>query len=110
MSEQGRAVGYARVSTQEQAEEGCGMKDQVGRLKKVDEIEFLELIDIVEDRGETGTNLEREGLQRILNLARNGEIDYVVVVRLDRLSRDMLDTLHVLRVLRENEVKVGILE
>jgi DNA invertase Pin-like site-specific DNA recombinase len=44
-----------------------------------------------EDGGFTGANLERPGMQRLLEEVDAGEIDVVVVYKVDRLSRSLLD-------------------
>lgn len=103
MGEVDRAIGYVRVSTPEQADEGFGLEAQIERILNIDDFEIDR---IVRDEGETGTDLKREGLQKVLHMARNGKISYLVIFRLDRISRDMLDMFHVLRILRENDVEV----
>src|SRR4051794_1971002 len=44
-----------------------------------------------DDGGYTGGNLERPGLQRLLDGVRAGSVDCVVVYKVDRLSRSLLD-------------------
>ncbi len=44
-----------------------------------------------EDGGFTGANIERPGFQRLLKDADEGKIDVVVVYKVDRLSRSLLD-------------------
>ena len=44
-----------------------------------------------DDGGCTGGNLERPALQRLLEAVRAGAVDCVVVYKVDRLSRSLLD-------------------
>lgn len=44
-----------------------------------------------EDKGESGASKERPALQRLLERVRAGDVDRVVVFRLDRLTRSVLD-------------------
>jgi DNA invertase Pin-like site-specific DNA recombinase len=53
----------------------------------------LELREIVEDAGISAKNLRRQGVQKVLRLARRKEIDAVVVYKLDRIFRSTVDAL-----------------
>ncbi|HEY3366213.1 MAG TPA: recombinase family protein [Symbiobacteriaceae bacterium] len=44
------------------------------------------------DDGYTGANTARPGLERLRHLCRQGDVDCVVVYKLDRLSRSVVDT------------------
>ena len=44
-----------------------------------------------DDDGQSGVSLDRPGLQRLLADLRDGEIDHLVVYRLDRLTRSLSD-------------------
>ncbi|HLN60111.1 MAG TPA: recombinase family protein, partial [Symbiobacteriaceae bacterium] len=46
------------------------------------------------DEGWSGGNLDRPGLNRLRAMVRKGAIDVVVVFKLDRLSRNVLDTVN----------------
>jgi len=88
-----RAVGYTRVSLEEQAREGVSLAAQAEKVAAYATITDLELVEVIEDPGFTGKNLKRPGLQRVLELVRRGEVGAVVVLKLDRLSRRTIDTL-----------------
>jgi DNA invertase Pin-like site-specific DNA recombinase len=47
------------------------------------------------DYGFSGGNIDRPALQRLLADAKNGRIDTIVVYRLDRLSRSLIDFLRI---------------
>lgn len=86
-----RAVGYARVSTDEQAQEGVSLDAQAERIRQYCELYGLELVEVVRDEGYTGTNMRRPGWRRVLQLHHDKVVELVVVVDLDRISRSVPD-------------------
>jgi len=87
------AIGYARVSTEDQAKEGVSLDNQKSKIKAYCQLKDLELREIVEDAGLSAKNLRRPGVQKVLRLARRKEIDAVVVYKLDRIFRSTVDAL-----------------
>jgi DNA invertase Pin-like site-specific DNA recombinase len=85
------AIGYVRVSTQEQATEGVSLDAQRDRLRSYCKANDIRLIDIIGDEGISGSTLERPGLQAALHLIRRGRANTLIVVKLDRLSRSLRD-------------------
>lgn len=88
-----KAVGYVRVSTSEQVLEGISLDNQKAKIKGYCDLNDLELLEIIEDAGKSGKNLSRDGIDTILWKIKKKEIDAVVVYKLDRLSRNVIDTL-----------------
>ncbi len=70
-----RAILYARVSSREQAEEGYSLQDQLRTLSKWATDHGYEVVEEVEDRGQSGASLERPGLGRVRDLVAGGGID-----------------------------------
>lgn len=61
------AVGYIRVSTEEQANEGYSLENQINEIKRKCEYERLDLLKIYEDKGISGALLnERPGIISML--------------------------------------------
>ena len=58
-----KAVGYIRVSTSEQANEGISLDNQRHKIKTYAELKDFNLIEIIADEGRSGKNLKREGVQ-----------------------------------------------
>lgn len=52
----------------------------------------LELYDCYRDNGETGTNFERAGFQRMMDDVKAGRVDCIIVKDLSRFGRDFLET------------------
>lgn len=57
-----------------------------------------------DDGGISGGTMERPGLQKMLDDIKAGKIDIVVVYKIDRLSRSMLDFLNMIRFFEEHKV------
>jgi DNA invertase Pin-like site-specific DNA recombinase len=86
-----RALGYGRVSTSEQTENGYGLTDQDQKLRAEIKHRGWELVDIVMDEGESGKDLDRPQIRSVLDRIAGGEADALVVTKLDRLTRSTLD-------------------
>lgn len=87
-----RVVAYVRVSTEDQAESGLSMESQRQRAAAwVSAQADAELVEVVEDAGHSATTLDRPGLTRVLDMAAAGDVDTVLVVKLDRLTRRLRD-------------------
>lgn len=91
-----RALGYIRVSTEEQASSGHSLGSQRERLQAWCVAQGLDLIDLVIDEGvSAGKPLaKRKGGAALLRRVHAGEAQVVVVVALDRLFRDTQDGLN----------------
>lgn len=85
------AVGYVRVSTEQQASEGVSLDAQEEKIRVYASLYGLPLADVVRDEGESAKNLNRPGVQRVLDLVRRQEVGAVIVYRLDRLTRSVRD-------------------
>ncbi len=81
------ALGYARVSTDEQAREGVSLDAQQARIKAYAQAKDLPLGDILVDEGRSGKDLNRPALQDLLARCDRGEVAHVIVWKLDRLTR-----------------------
>ena len=70
-------VAYCRVSTEEQAEVGFSIGGQAERLRAYAELHELGDVTVIEDGGWSGKNLERPGLERLLEMVGAGHVDHV---------------------------------
>ena len=86
-----QVLGYVRVSTEEQAEEGVGLDAQREAITAEAERRGWDLIATVEDRGYSAKNLKRPGIQTALAELKGGEANALVTAKVDRLSRSTLD-------------------
>ena len=88
-------IGYARVSTTEQATEGVSLDAQASKIQIYSQLKEFHLVDIIIDAGVSGAKFlsEREGGKRILDETGKGRVDAVITWKLDRLFRDAADCL-----------------
>jgi len=86
-----RAIGYLRVSTDKQ-DNSADAQDRKIRLNAAAREDF-ELIEVISDVDEFSGNLNRPGIQRVLEMVHAKEIDAVIVTKLDRLTRSTRDAI-----------------
>src|SRR5262245_9905869 len=86
-----RVIGYVRVSTEEQALSGAGLEAQHRAIVTECKRRGWELVETIEDAGYSAKDLKRPGVQEALRALEAGEAKALVVAKLDRLSRSMLD-------------------
>jgi len=85
-----RIVGYIRVSTAEQGASGAGLEAQRAAIESECGRRGWQLVRVEEDML-SGRTLRRPGLQSALDACRSAEVDGIVVAKLDRLSRSLVD-------------------
>ena len=90
------AIGYVRVSTQEQATTGVSLDAQEARIRAYATMRGLDLVAVVVDAGVSGAKAleERAGGAAILEALHRGTVAHIVALKLDRLFRDAEDALH----------------
>lgn len=76
-----KKVGYARVSTIEQADNTHALEQQIDRLKKAEADEIF--VDV-----ESGANTKRPEFNKMMDLVKLKQIQEVIATRWDRLTRD----------------------
>ena len=88
-----KAIGYVRVSTDEQAREGVSLDNQKAKIQAYCDLKDFDLVEIIEDAGISAKNLNRPGAQKVLDMAKRKEVGAVVVYKLDRMFRSTTDAL-----------------
>jgi site-specific DNA recombinase len=86
-----KAIGYCRVSTEQQANEGVSIELQIEKIKQYCELYNYELLDIVVDAGISAKSLKRPGITNVLHMLDNNEADALIIYKLDRLTRSLAD-------------------
>jgi site-specific DNA recombinase len=105
-----RCVIYLRVSTREQAEHGQGEEGYSIPAQREACVRHLrdqgwDLVDEYVDRGESARTVDRPELKAMLGrIAEDGDVDAVVVHKIDRLSRNMEDHVAIRALLRRRGV------
>jgi site-specific DNA recombinase len=84
-----RAVGYTRVSTEKQADRGVSLEAQLEKIRAMAVVQGAEVVEVIQDAGESAKSLERPGMARLLALVDAGTVQVVIVAKLDRLTRSV---------------------
>jgi len=88
---QTRTIAYLRVSTDKQADHGVSLDAQRAKVEAYAGLYDLDLVDVAIDAGESAKSLNRPALAGALARLAAGEVDALLVVKLDRLTRSVVD-------------------
>jgi DNA invertase Pin-like site-specific DNA recombinase len=90
-----QAVGYVRVSTDDQADSGLSLEHQEARIRAYAAANGLELVGIVRDEGVSAGKLlsERKGGAAVLDMLTTGPARHLIALKLDRVFRNAADAL-----------------
>lgn len=86
-----RVIAYTRVSTEEQATSGLGLADQRRALETEAARRGWKVVCLLEDEGFSAASLNRPAIAEALRMLADGDAEVLVVAKLDRLSRSLLD-------------------
>lgn len=92
---EGMVLGYVRVSTEEQTS-GVSLAAQESRIAAYASAMDWAISEVVTDAGVSAKSLQRPGMTKILEAVRRGEVERVVVLKLDRCTRSIGDLSYVL--------------
>jgi len=98
-----KAVGYVRVS--KQSDKGVSLEAQAEKVRAMACVHDAD-VEIVADDGETGKHANRPGLQRVLEMVRRGEVELVIIAKLDRLTRSVRDLAELLELFQKRSVSL----
>ena len=97
---------YVRVSTEEQASEGYSISAQLQSLRQYAHLYGWQIAEVYVDEGISGKNIKgRPAMQRMISDVEKDKFQAVLVWKISRLSRNMLDTLVLLDKFEEYDVK-----
>ncbi len=99
-------LGYVRVSTEEQAATGVSLASQEARINAYADAMGWTLSEVVCDAGASAKSLKRPGITKILDAVRRGEVERVIVLKLDRCTRSVRDLADVLDLFAKHEVSL----
>lgn len=107
-----KALGYTRVSTEEQANEGLSLDAQAERIRAYCKAQGLKLVELLSDEGVSAAKplATRPAGSRLLTALDAGDAQAVVAVKLDRLFRDAVDCLSTVRDWNERGIALHLLD
>lgn len=95
-----QAIGYVRVSTDKQVEEGISLDAQIAKIEQWASLNDYELVKIYSDEGITGASLnKRDGMLEALKRIKKGMA--FICYSLSRISRDTIDTIQISRTIEK---------
>lgn len=100
-----KVAAYVRVSTDEQVQEGYSIAAQRNRLEAYAISQGWEIVQWYVEEGQSAKDMNRTELQRMLKGIQQNIFDVVLVYRLDRLTRSVLDLYELLKNFEEHGVK-----
>lgn len=104
-------IGYIRVSTDKQADEGLSLDAQRARIQGMAMAQGISLADVIVDAGVSAKSLDRPGMARLLSLVDAGAVQTILVAKLDRLTRSVGDLIALLeRFTRRDVALVSVAE
>ncbi len=98
-----RIVGYARVSSRDQAENTHALEQQIARLEAAGATEIFHDV-------ESGLKEDRTQFRQLLSLVETRQVDVVVFTRIDRMSRSLPMIRKVVEVFRKAGVAFRVLD
>lgn len=104
-----RAIAYARFSSDLQREES--IEAQTRAIQQYCDANGFVLLTVFADRGISGTSDKRPEFQKMISMATKGDVDAVIVHKLDRFARNRYDSAFYKNILKKNNVKlISVLE
>jgi DNA invertase Pin-like site-specific DNA recombinase len=86
-----QVIAYVRVSSDEQADSRAGLEAQRSAIQAECKRRGWQILEVIEDAGYSAKDLKRPGVRAALEQLERKRADGLVVAKLDRLSRSMLD-------------------
>lgn len=105
-----RALGYCRVSTTEQGDSKAGLEAQERAIRDEVERRGWELVDLRSDVASGKSLRHRPKLGQTLRDLQAGKADALVVAKLDRLSRSVLDFASVMETSQQEKWSLVVLD
>ena len=96
---------YMRVSTEEQAKHGISIDAQRNELREYAKTHKYTVIGEYADEGYSGGTLQRPELERLLNDVKQGEIQTIIFVKLDRWFRSVAHYYKIQEILEQYNVE-----
>ncbi|MBM3120318.1 MAG: recombinase family protein, partial [Chloroflexi bacterium] len=104
-----KVVGYARVSSDEQAAKDLSIPAQIKAIRHfVDESDEMTLVDIFKDEGISAyaSADKRPGFMAMISLAKDSDVSLILVHKLDRFSRNREESIIFKSLLKKHSVQV----
>ena len=101
MTEQRKAIAYIRVSTDEQAISELSLEAQHREVVAYAERSGVDIVSVLADENESASTLNRPAVSGLLMQIDSGQVDAVIISKLDRLTRRIKDFMSLLQRMRK---------
>lgn len=105
-----KVIGYTRVSSASQAEDGCSLAAQAEQIRAYAKLYGLTLVEVFVDAGRSGKDMNREGLKKALEALSGDDVSGLIISKLDRLSRSMRDLMWLIDERFQNKDLISVSE
>ena len=92
---------YIRVSTLDQAREGFSLPEQKEKLIEFCKSKGYEIHKVYADEGISAKDDKRPAYQQMINDIKNGTVNVIVALKLDRLTRSVFDVEKLMKILEK---------
>lgn len=107
MDEKIKSAGiYIRVSTFDQAREGFSLREQEERLKEFCKFKRYNIYKVYQDAGISAKNDKRPAYQEMIEDVKKGNINVIVALKLDRLTRSVYDIEKLMKFVNDYEFDI----
>jgi len=107
MNEKIKSAGiYIRVSTFDQAREGFSLGEQEERLKEFCKFKRYNIYKVYQDAGISAKNDKRPAYQEMIEDVKKGNINVIVALKLDRLTRSVYDIEKLMKFVNDYECDI----
>lgn len=107
MDEKIKSAGiYIRVSTFDQAREGFSLREQEERLKEFCKFKRYNIYKVYQDAGISAKNDKRPAYQEMIEDVKKGNINVIVALKLDRLTRSVYDIEKLMKFINDYECDI----
>ena len=107
MDEKIKSAGiYIRVSTFDQAREGVSLREQEERLKEFCKFKRYNIYKVYQDAGISAKNDKRPAYQEMIEDVKKGNINVIVALKLDRLTRSVYDIEKLMKFVNDYECDI----
>lgn len=107
MDEKIKSAGiYIRVSTFDQAREGFSLREQEERLKEFCKFKRYSIYKVYQDAGISAKNDKRPAYQEMIEDVKKGNINVIVALKLDRLTRSVYDIEKLMKFVNDYECDI----
>lgn len=107
MDEKIKSAGiYIRVSTFDQAREGFSLREQEERLKEFCKFKRYNIYKVYQDAGISAKNDKRPAYQEMIEDIKKGNINVIVALKLDRLTRSVYDIEKLMKFVNDYECDI----